>query len=142
MSGAVDVRARAERLVRDPVRLADTALVFDESRAATTELHVGGKIFFPPILEDIASATSSVHINQYGFRPGAIGERFASALIAKAAEGVPVRLVVEGLGSCRGRSGRDFYDRLRAGGVDVCVVRATRLRTPSHLGHVDHRKFV
>jgi phosphatidylserine/phosphatidylglycerophosphate/cardiolipin synthase-like enzyme len=46
------------------------------------------------MLEDIASAASSVHVDQYGFRPGAIGERFATTLLAKAAEGVPVRLGV------------------------------------------------
>jgi cardiolipin synthase len=136
------LRDRALRVVREPVRLADLALAFDETVASTTDLQAGGKNFFPPMLEDIASATTSVHINQYGFRPGAIGERFATTLLAKAAEGVAVRLVVDGSGSCRGRSGHAFYERLRDGGIDVGVVRATRLRAPSQLGHIDHRKFV
>ena len=94
------------------------------------------------MLDDISSAASSVHINQYGFRPGAIGERFAQVLLDKAASGVPVRLVVDGSGSCRGRSGRAFYERLRSGGIEVGVVRATRPWVPSGLGHFDHRKFV
>ena len=136
------VDARALRLVREQVTLADLALAFDESVAATAELHVGGDRFFPPMLDDIAAATTSVHINQYGFRPGNIGERFAAALLAKVAAGVPVRLVVDGSGSTRGRAGRAFYERLRAGGVEVGVVRATRATAPSQLGHFDHRKFV
>jgi cardiolipin synthase A/B len=136
------LRDRARLLVREPVELADLALAFDESAASTAEVHVGGKSFFPPMLEDIASATSSVHVNQYGFRPGAIGEQFATTLLAKAAEGIPVRLVVDGAGSHRGRAGREFFDRLRAGGIEVGVVRATRLRAPSQLGHFDHRKFL
>ena len=127
-----DVRARAERLVGSPVQLGDLALAFEETTAATVDVHVGGSSFFPPILDDIAAATSSVHINQYGFRPGTIGEQFANALLAKAAEGVAVRVVVDRVGSRPGRSG-GFYERLRAGGVDVRVVRAP--------GRIDHRKL-
>ena len=127
-----DVRARAEQLARSEVKLGDLALVFDETTAATVDVHVSGRDFFPLILDDIASATSSIHINQYGFRPGEIGERFAAALLAKAAEGVAVRIVVDRVGSRPGRSG-DFYDRLRAGGIDVRVVRAP--------GRIDHRKL-
>jgi cardiolipin synthase A/B len=137
-----DLRARARQLVRSPVRLSDLALAFEETAASTSDVHVGGEYFFPPMLEDIASATSSVHVTQYGFRPGEIGEQFATTLLAKAAEGVPVRLIVDGSGSCRGRSGRAFYERLRAGGIEVGVVRATRLRAPSQLWHFDHRKFL
>jgi cardiolipin synthase len=136
-----DVRLRAQRLVRQPVRLVDLGLAFDETVATTADVLVGGERFFEAMLEDIARATSSVHINQYGFRPGAIGEQFATALWAKAAEGVPVRLVVDGSGSCRGRSGRAFYERLTAGGIEVGVVRATAPHRPSQLGHFDHRKF-
>jgi cardiolipin synthase A/B len=127
-----DARARAERFVRAPVRLGDLALAFDATTAATVDVRVGGDAFFPLILDDIASATSSVHVNQYGFRPGEIGERFARALLAKAAEGVAVRVVVDRVGSRPGRSG-GFYERLRAGGVDVRVMRAP--------GRVDHRKL-
>jgi cardiolipin synthase A/B len=127
-----DARARAERFVRAPVRLGDLALAFDATTAATVDVRVGGDAFFPLILDDIASATSSVHVNQYGFRPGEIGERFARALLAKAAEGVAVRVVVDRVGSRPGRSG-GFYERLRAGGVDVRVMRAP--------GRIDHRKL-
>jgi cardiolipin synthase len=108
------------------------------------------------MLEDIAAATSSVHINQFGFRPGAVGDEFAEALAAKAVEGVPVRLVVDRQGSDPEGGSLAFYDRLTAAGVEVCVVRATRLRVPAGplggggathwnlrgLGHIDHRKVV
>ena len=127
-----NVRARAERFVRSPVHLGDLAVAFDEATAATVDVHVGGSNFFPPILAEIAAATSSVHINQYGFRPGEIGDAFANALLAKAAEGVAVRVVVDRFGSRPGRSG-GFYERLRAGGVEVRVMRAP--------GRIDHRKL-
>ena len=64
------------------------ALDFQRTAAASAELHVEGRNFYPPMLADIASASSSVHINQFGFRPGLIGDQFAAALIAKAQEGV------------------------------------------------------
>jgi cardiolipin synthase len=149
-----DVRGRAERLMRAPVRLADLALAFDESRAATAEVHADGAGFFPPMLADIATAASSVHINQFGFRPGVVGDAFAEALVAKAAEGVPVRLVVDRQGSDPEGGSQAFYERLTGAGVEVCVVRATKARSAvgplggggaaawnlRGLGHIDHRK--
>ena len=78
-----DVRAHAERVLREPVRLADLALAFDETVASTVDVQVEGRNFFPPMLRDIGSASSSIHINQFGFRPGAIGEQFATRAAGK-----------------------------------------------------------
>ncbi len=131
-------------------------LAFDESTATSVEVLVEGVSFYPRMLADIAAASSSVHINQFGFRPGIVGDRFAEALIAKAAEGVAVRLVVDRQGSDPERSSKAFYDRLTAAGIEVCVVRATRFRVPAGslghggatqwnfggLGHIDHRKLM
>ena len=132
------------------------ALAFSESSASSVDVLVAGPAFYPRMLEDIASASSSVHINQFGFRPGVVGDAFADALIAKAAEGVPVRLVVDRQGSDPERGSREHYDRLTAAGIEVCVVRATKPRSavgplgragPSRwnvngLGHIDHRKVL
>ena len=50
MVGAMnDVRAHAERLLREPVRLADLALAFDETVASTVDVQVEGRNFFPPM---------------------------------------------------------------------------------------------
>jgi cardiolipin synthase len=151
-----DLRERAERLLWQGVQRTDLAVEFPESVASTSEVLVGGRTFYPRLLEDLGAATSSIHVNQFGFRPGEIGEAFATALIAKARDGVGVRLVVDKQGSDPERASRQFYDRLVAGGVEVCVVRATQLRSPhgplgergpmrwnlAQLGHIDHRKMV
>jgi cardiolipin synthase len=85
-----------------------------------------------------------------------VGDAFAETLIRKAADGVPVRLVVDRQGSDPERSARPLYDRLTAAGVEIGVVRATRPRVPAGtlggdgptrwnlagLGHIDHRKVV
>jgi cardiolipin synthase A/B len=150
------IREHAERLAARPVARGDLALAFDESRAASVDVHVEGRNFYPPLLEDIASAESSVHINQFGFRPGVVGEAFAEALAAKAADGVRVRLVVDQNGTDPEGGSRALYERLTAAGVEVCVVRATKVRSAvgplggagatrwnlAGLGHIDHRKFV
>jgi len=151
-----DVRAPAERLVSGPVWRADLALAFEETVASTADVLVGGPGFYPPMLEDIGAASSSVHIIQFGFRQGAIGEAFAGALLAKVSEGVAVRVVVDEWGSDPDGSSRELYDRLLGGGVEVRVVRAMQLRGPSQpvsaggsgrwnldrLGNIDHRKFL
>ncbi len=146
----------AERLASGPVTLAALSTAFEESRASSAEVLVEGRSFYPPMLEDIASAASSVHINQFGFRPGVVGDRFAEVLVAKAAEGVPVRLVVDRQGSDPERGSQPLYERLTAAGIEVCVVRATKPRVAAGplggggatrwnlraLGHIDHRKVV
>jgi cardiolipin synthase A/B len=146
----------AEELLAGPVSLGALALAFDESAASSAEVLVEGESFFPPMLEDIASASSSIHINQFGFRPGVVGDLFAEALVAKALEGVPVRLVVDRQGSKPEEDSQAFYERLAAAGIDVCVVRATKPRAHfgplgeggelrwnlRGLGHIDHRKLL
>ena len=143
-------------LAASEVARRELALEFQSSVASSAQLHVEGRNFYPPMLADIASASSSVHVNQFGFRPGLVGDRFAAALIAKAQEGVPVRLIVDRQGSDPEGGSREFYEQLTRAGVQVCVTRATRPRVArgplgagggiawnlSGLGHIDHRKLV
>src|SRR6476619_506292 len=154
--GPDGIREHAERLLTGPVALRDLAVRFPEGRASAVELLVGGSSFYPPMLADIRSASSSVHINQFGFRPGQVGEEFANALVEKLREGIAVRLVVDRQGSDPEGGARGFYERLTQAGAEVCVVRATKPRAQrgvlgtgggTHwnlgaLGHIDHRKVV
>ena len=150
------IRGHAERLVTGSVDRGALALAFSESTASSAEVLVGGPSFYPPMLDDIRGASSSVHINQFGFRPGKIGDAFAEALVAKARGRRPrsTRRRPERLGP-----GRVFTGVLRpppAAGVQVCTTRATKLRVPAGplgsdgpvrwnlgaLGHIDHRKVI
>jgi cardiolipin synthase len=154
--GNDELRAHAEQLASRPVSRSDLALAFDESTASSAEVLVEGTSFYPRILEDIGAASSSVHINQFGFRPGVVGDRFAAALVAKAKDGVPVRIVVDKQGSDPEGGTKELYDELSAAGASVCVVRATKPRSAvgplggdgalrwnlGGLGHIDHRKVV
>ena len=74
------IAASAERILAAPkVERSELAIEFEQSAASSVALHVEGRNFYPPMLADIAAATSSVHINQFGFRPGVVGDRFAEA---------------------------------------------------------------
>jgi cardiolipin synthase len=153
---AGEIRRRAQLLLTRPVARADLSLEFEPTVASGVDVHVGGTNFFPPMLQDIAGASSSVHVNQFGFRPGLVGDAFAEALMEKASAGVRVRVVVDRQGSDPDRGSRSFYERLTASGVEVCVVRATQPRAPrgllgsgegnrwnlGQLGHIDHRKAI
>jgi cardiolipin synthase len=138
------------------VRLSDLALAFGETTATSADVLVGGATFFPRLLADIEAATSSVHIVQFGFRPGTIGDSFAEALTTKARDGVAVRLVVDRNGSDPDGKSRGMYERLASAGVQVCTTRGTQARAPfgplgengrkprwnlDGLGHIDHRKL-
>jgi cardiolipin synthase A/B len=150
------LRRHAAELLARPVALGDLSLAFDESSTSRVDVLVEGEGFYPPMLADIESATSSVHINQFGFRPGIVGDRFADALIRKAKDGVPVRLVVDRQGSKPEEAAHEHYEKLIAAGVQVCVVRATKPRASAGtlgsggaerwnlaaLGHIDHRKVI
>jgi cardiolipin synthase len=150
------IREHAERLAGGHVGRGALALEFSESAASSVEVHVEGRNFYPPMLGDIAGAKSSIHINQFGFRPGVIGDAFAESLATKAAEGVRVRLIVDHKGTDPEGGSRELYERLTGAGVQVCVVRATKARAADGplggdgamrwnlgtLGHIDHRKLV
>jgi len=138
------------------VRLSDLALAFGETTATSAEVLVGGATFFPQLLADVEAASSSVHIVQFGFRPGTIGDSFAEALTTKARDGVAVRIVVDRNGSDPEGKSRGMYERLASAGVQVCATRGTQARAPygplgengrkphwnlDGLGHIDHRKL-
>jgi cardiolipin synthase len=133
-AGVSPLSDRARRLLDRPARRDDLALAFQVSTASSAEVLVEGRSFYPPMLDDIAAAAFCVHITQFGFKPGVVGDVFAEALVKKAAEGVPVRVVVDNRGSAPDKGSREHYERLAAGGVQVRVNRA--------LAHVDHRKVL
>jgi cardiolipin synthase len=151
-----NILAHAERLLAGPVDSGALSLAFETSTASSTDLLVEGASFYPRMLEDIAAAASSVHLNQFGFKPGVVGDAFAEALATKAASGVPVRLIIDRTGSDPDRRSRRLFAGLAAAGVAVCVVQATRPRARSGpidgggpmrwnlrgLGHFDHRKLL
>ena len=67
------------------------------------------------------------------------GQEFAQALIAKAGEGITVRLLYDWLGGFR-KASRRFWNTLRSGGVEVRCYNPPRFESPFGWLSRDHRK--
>jgi cardiolipin synthase A/B len=94
---------------------------------------------YPAWLEAIKAAERYVHFESYIIHEDDAGRMFAEALIAKAREGVRVRLIYDWMGGF-GKTSRSFWNHLRDGGVDVRVYNPPRFDSPIGWVSRDHRK--
>ena len=79
--GAEDAQAHAVLAAgADRVVHADLARSWAPTTADDVEVMPEGKTFYPRMLADITGAQSSIHIMQYGFNPGVIGDQFTPVL--------------------------------------------------------------
>jgi phosphatidylserine/phosphatidylglycerophosphate/cardiolipin synthase-like enzyme len=85
---------------------------------------------YPAWLDAIGTAAASVHFEMYMAHADEVGDRFADALVAKARQGVPVRVVYDWLGAL-GVGRRRLWRRLREGGVEVRCFNPARCRKKS-----------
>lgn len=96
---------------------------------------------YPAWLEAIKTARHHVHFESYFICEDDSGREFADALVAKAREGVRVRLIYDWIGNLGKASGR-FWNRLRAGGVEVRCYNPPRFDSPLGWLSRDHRKML
>lgn len=96
---------------------------------------------YPAWLEAIAGARRHIHFESYIVHDDETGERFADALIAKARQGVTVRLIYDWLGGI-GKTSPEFWEKLRGGGVEVRCYNPPRLDSPFGWLSRDHRKML
>jgi cardiolipin synthase len=96
---------------------------------------------FPAWLSAIRSARETIDFEMYIIHEDEQGRLFADALLAKAADGVRVRLLYDWIGGFRKTSAR-FWKRLRAGGVDVRCYNRPRFDRPLGWLSRDHRKTI
>jgi cardiolipin synthase A/B len=119
------------------------------SRAAGAPLVEGNQVRllkdarenYPAWLDAIGAAKRHVHFENYIIYDDNAGQMFADALIAKAQEGVRVRLIYDWMGGF-GKTSRRFWNRLRAGGVEVRRYNPPRLESPLGWLSRDHRKML
>ena len=96
---------------------------------------------YPAWLAAIASARDHVHFESYIIHEDSAGREFADALIAKAQQGVRVRLIYDWLGGL-GKTSRKFWNRLRAAGVEVRCYNPPHFDSPLGWLSRDHRKML
>lgn len=102
-------------------------------------LLIDAKENYPAWLDAIKAAERYIHFESYIIHDDDTGWTFAEALIAKAREGVQVRLIYDWLGGF-GKTSRAFWNDLRAGGVNVRVYNPPQFESPFGWISRDHRK--
>src|SRR5262245_11855296 len=131
--------------VTDLRALADQAF----SRAAGAPLIEGNSVRllkdarenYPAWLDAIAAAERHIHFESYIIHEDDAGRTFADALIAKAREGVRVRLIYDWMGGF-GKASQAFWNHLRAGGVEARCYNPPSLASPLGWLSRDHRKML
>jgi cardiolipin synthase A/B len=96
---------------------------------------------YPAWLDAMRSAEKSIHFESFIIHEDDIGDQFAQVLIAKAKEGVSVRLIYDWLGAF-GKTSREFWERLRRAGVQVRCFNPFRFDSPLSWLSRDHRKMI
>ena len=125
--------------------LADQAF----SRAAGAPLVEGNSVRllidarenYPAWLDAIRGAEHHINFESYIIHEDSAGWRFADALVAKARDGVRVRLIYDWMGGF-GKTSRSFWNHLRAGGVEVRCYNPPRFDSPLGWLSRDHRKMI
>src|SRR5215470_18046088 len=139
------MKARQRESIASVRALAEQAF----SRAAGAPLVLGNSIRllrdarenYPAWLDAIARATRWIHFESYIIHEDAVGAQFSEALIARARDGVHVRVIYDWMGGFH-KTSRSFWNRLRAGGVEVRCYNPPTLASPFGWLSRDHRKML
>lgn len=132
----LDIPKPYKRLVR-LFATQDFALPFQRN---DIELYLNGYEFFPALLHDIAQAKEHIHLDFFIIADDPLGNLIADALIAKATEGVEVRVIYDDVG-CWSVPAR-FFERMREGGVEVHAFMPVRFPAfTSKANYRNHRKL-
>lgn len=103
------------------------------------EFYTDGYQFFPALLQAIKGATNHIHLDTYIIADDPLGRLVSDALIAKAREGVEVRLIYDDVGCWR--VPERFFDRMRQAGVKVSSFMPVRFPAfTSKVNYRNHRK--
>ena len=102
------------------------------------DIYNNGDQFYPAMMEAIEQAERSITIEAYIYWEGKIGRRFADALAARAREGLPVKILLDAVGSST--IGKDILKALEAGGCQVEWYHPVRWYSLNRVNNRTHRK--
>lgn len=111
-----------------------------EIEGNAVELQFDGPTTFEAWIDAISGARSFVHFENYLLRNDRVGRRFRDALIAKAREGVTVRVLYDWVGCWA--TPRRYWKPFREAGVQVRAFNRPSIRDPYGVFQRDHRKLV
>ncbi|MDF2964213.1 MAG: cardiolipin synthase, partial [Paenibacillus sp.] len=98
-------------------------------------------IAYSAMLEAMESAKTYIHFEFYTFRNDKVGCAFQEVLVRKAAEGVKVRCIFDGVGSYK--LSRRYLNELRAAGVETYIFLPPLIAFfDKRMNYRNHRKIV
>ncbi len=104
------------------------------------DIFTDGYAFFPELLAEIAKAKDHIHLDTYIFEDDPLGRLVADALIAKANEGVEVRVIYDDVGCWKVKN--SFFERMREAGIDVHAFMPVRFPMFTRkVNYRNHRKI-
>jgi cardiolipin synthase len=105
------------------------------------EYFTNGTDKFRSLLDEIGKARHHIHLQYYIFADDAIGRKVQQALIAKAKEGIAVRVLYDDVGSWNIR--KSFFNEMRQAGIEVyAFLRVVFPIFTSKVNYRNHRKIV
>ena len=134
-SGERENRERLRALAEDALSRAAGARLVSGNRL---RLLRDGRENYPAWLNAISASRRHIHFESYIIHEDSTGREFADALIAKAREGVRVRVVYDWMGGFG--TSRRFWNNLRAAGIEVRCYNPPRMDSPLGWLSRDHRK--
>jgi cardiolipin synthase A/B len=109
-------------------------------RGGHAELLDNGDAFFPALLEAFAAAERSINVMVYIWEPGTVSDMMFDALVARARQGVQVRILLDGLGGIRCPA--DGIERLREAGGTVATFRPPQFGKLLRFHRRNHRRAI
>lgn len=103
-------------------------------------LLVDGRAIFAAMFDAIKEAKDHIHLETYWLNDDKVGHKLADLLLERSAAGVQVRLIYDSIGSLKNTA--EYFDRLRAGGVQVHEFHPVEDLRFWQLTHRDHRKLL
>ncbi|HUF26819.1 MAG TPA: phospholipase D-like domain-containing protein [Gemmatimonadaceae bacterium] len=104
------------------------------------ELMTNGDETYPRLWEDLRSARRSITLQMYYCRPGQVADTLRTILIERAAAGVRVLFLFDAFGSQD--LPEEYFDALRAGGVEVVAFRPVHWYKVDKVSHRSHIRVV
>ncbi|MBR6771607.1 MAG: cardiolipin synthase [Lachnospiraceae bacterium] len=129
--------AEYEDLIRYNLDISEAVLTDDNDITIYTD----GNDKFEALIEDIRQAKKYIHIQYYIIKNDVLFNRIKEVLIEKAAEGVEVRILYDGMG-CRSVK-RSYWQQLNSKGIKTSeFFPATLRRLHLRINYRNHRKIV
>lgn len=110
-------------------------------RGNATEIYTDGYQFFPALLQAISKARHHIHIDVFIFDNDPLGRLVADALIAKARQGVEVRVIYDDVACWKVPN--SFFERMREESIEVHPFMPVKFPAfTSKANYRNHRKVI